>query len=167
MSIVVNCWNGRRYLTVEFIDICLSATSSSLDFYDFFGFSKVGSLHPRSKVPRRLLKVNQERLSSFLFWRKLKNLKALFSLILTSKEVKENAFANKTNELGPAWYNIAGKHHIHGLEENRLVIQIPRHFGHFVEPQERALRFERGQRKCSCIRGQIMPTRNSRNSGNQ
>ena len=151
MSIVVNCWNGRRYLTVEFIDIYLSATSSSLDFYDFFGFSKVGSLHPRSKVPRRLLKANQ----------------ILFSLILTSKEVKENAFANKTNELGPAWYNIAGKHHIHGLEENRLVIQIPRHFGHFVEPQERALRFERGQRKCSCIRGQIMPTRNSRNSGNQ
>ena len=49
--------------------------------------------HPRSKVPRRLLKANQESLSHFLFWRKLKNLKALFRLTLTSKEVKENAFA--------------------------------------------------------------------------
>ena len=28
------------------------------------------------KVPRRLLKANQESLSPFLFWRKLKNLKA-------------------------------------------------------------------------------------------
>ena len=44
--------------------------------------------HPRSKVPRRLLKANQESLSPFLFWRKLKSLKVLFSLILTSKEVK-------------------------------------------------------------------------------
>ena len=44
--------------------------------------------HPRSKVPLRLLKTNQESLSPFLFWRKLKSLKALFSLILTSKEVK-------------------------------------------------------------------------------
>ena len=51
--------------------------------------------HPRSKVPRRLL--NQESLSPFLFWRKLKNLKASFSLILTSKEVQKNAFANKNN----------------------------------------------------------------------
>ena len=49
--------------------------------------------HSRSVVPRRLLKANQESLSHFLFWRKLKNLKALFRLILTSKEVKENAFA--------------------------------------------------------------------------
>ena len=31
--------------------------------------------HPRSKVPRRLLQANQESLSPFLFWRKLKNLK--------------------------------------------------------------------------------------------
>ena len=31
--------------------------------------------HPRSKVPRRLLKANQESLSPFLFWRRLKNLK--------------------------------------------------------------------------------------------
>ena len=59
--------------------------------------------HPRSKVSRRLLKANQESLSPFLFWRRLKNLKGLFSLILTSKEVKQNALiANKTNELGPA-----------------------------------------------------------------
>ena len=59
--------------------------------------------NPRSKVPRRLLKANQESLSPFLFWRRLKNLKGLFSLILTSKEVKQNALiANKTNELGPA-----------------------------------------------------------------
>ena len=57
--------------------------------------------HPRSKVPSRLLKADKESLFHFLFWRKLRNLKALFSLILTSKEVKENAFANKTNELGP------------------------------------------------------------------
>ena len=45
--------------------------------------------HPRSKVPRRLLKANQESLSHFLFWRKLKNLKALFRLTLTSKEVNK------------------------------------------------------------------------------
>ena len=32
--------------------------------------------HPRSKVPRRPRKANQESLSPFLFWRKLKNLKA-------------------------------------------------------------------------------------------
>ena len=51
--------------------------------------------HPRSKVPRRLLKANQGSLSPFLFWRKLKNLNA-------SKELKEKAFANKTNELGLA-----------------------------------------------------------------
>ena len=56
--------------------------------------------HPRSKVPRRLLKANQESLSPFLFWRKLKNLKALFSLILTSK--RRSKKINKTNELGPA-----------------------------------------------------------------
>ena len=36
-----------------------------------------------------------------------------------------------------------------------------------VEPQERALRFERGQRKRSCIRGQIVPTRISKTTGNQ
>ena len=58
--------------------------------------------HPRSKVPRWLLKANQESLSPFLFWIKLKNLKALFSLTLTSKEVKEKAFANKTYEMGTA-----------------------------------------------------------------
>ena len=52
--------------------------------------------HPRSKVPSRLLKANKESLFHFLFWRKLRNLKALFSLILTSKEVKENAFATAT-----------------------------------------------------------------------
>ena len=32
----------------------------------------------------------------------LKKIKTPKSLILTSKEVKENAFANETNELGPA-----------------------------------------------------------------
>ena len=52
--------------------------------------------HPRSKVPSQLLKANEESLFHFLFWRKLRNLKALFSLILTSKEVKENAFATAT-----------------------------------------------------------------------
>ena len=57
--------------------------------------------HPRSKVPRRLLKANQESLSPSLFWTKLKKPISL-SLILTSKKVKENAFANKTNVLDPA-----------------------------------------------------------------
>ena len=41
--------------------------------------------HSRSVVPRRLLKANQESLSPSLCWRKLKNLKALFSLILQTK----------------------------------------------------------------------------------
>ena len=36
-----------------------------------------------------------------------------------------------------------------------------------VETQERALHFERGQRKCSCIRGQIFATRISKATGNQ
>ena len=33
--------------------------------------------HPRSKVPSRLLKANQESLTPFLFWRKLKKPKSL------------------------------------------------------------------------------------------
>ena len=33
--------------------------------------------HPRSKVPYRLLKANQESLTPFLFWRKLKKPKSL------------------------------------------------------------------------------------------
>ena len=48
--------------------------------------------HPRSKVPRRLPKANQESLSPFFSWRKLKNLKALLSRnkeLYASKEVKE------------------------------------------------------------------------------
>ena len=48
--------------------------------------------HPRSKVPRRLSKANQESLSPFFSWRKLKNLKALLSRnkeLYASKEVKE------------------------------------------------------------------------------
>ena len=52
--------------------------------------------HPRSKVPRRLLKANQESLSHFLFWRKLKNLKA-FDL----KRGQRKCFCNNTNELDP------------------------------------------------------------------
>ena len=120
--------------------------------------------HPRSKVPPRLLKTNQESLSPFLFRRKLKNLKAMFSLIWTSKEVKENAFARKLT----SWAQrdtTSGKHHKlfrcwDTLDKNKGPKSL-------VEPQERALRFERGQRKCSCIRGQIMPTRNSKTRGNQ
>ena len=54
--------------------------------------------HPRSKVPRRLLKANQESLSHFLFWRKLKNLKALFCL----KRGQRKCFCNNTNEMDPA-----------------------------------------------------------------
>ena len=49
--------------------------------------------HPRSKVRRWLL--NQESLSPLLFWRKLKNLKALFSLILTSKRSKKMVLPKK------------------------------------------------------------------------
>ena len=82
--------------------------------------------HPRSKVPRRLLKANQESLSHFLFWRKLKNLKA-FDL----KKVKENAFPTTLTSWTRGWTqrDTTLQEHIQGLEENRLVIQILRHFG--------------------------------------
>ena len=111
----------------------------------------------------------------FSLLEKIRKPKSLIYLILTSKEVKENAFANKINELGPVWYNIAGKH-IHSRTRRKslcysdpetLWTKIKDLKALFVEPQERALRFERGQRKCPCIRGQIMPTRNSKTTGNQ
>ena len=87
--------------------------------------------HPLSKVPSRLLKANKESLFHFLFWRKLRNLKALFSLILTSKEVKENAFATATLTSWAQCDTTLQENidHIQGLDENRLVIQILRHFG--------------------------------------
>ena len=54
--------------------------------------------HPRSKVPHLLLTKGKSRKSlSFSLLEKIKNLKALLSLILTSKEVRENAYTNKTN----------------------------------------------------------------------
>ena len=74
--------------------------------------------HSRSKVSRRLLKANQESLSPSLFWRKLKNLKALFTLIL---QTKLTSWAQRDT-------TSAKKNHIHGLDENRLVFQILRHF---------------------------------------
>ena len=48
-------------------------------------------------------------------------------------------------------------------KENRLVIQIQKALWRKLEPlfsrNKKALRFKRGQRKCACIRGQILPTR--------
>ena len=50
-------------------------------------------------------------------------------------------------------------------KENRLVIQIQKALWRTLEPlfsrNKKALRFKRGQRKCACIRGQILPTRNN------
>ena len=52
--------------------------------------------------------------------------------------------------------------------ENRLVIQIQKALWRKLEPlfsrNKKALRFKRGQRKCACIRGQILPTRNNNHS---
>ena len=48
-------------------------------------------------------------------------------------------------------------------KEIRLVIQIQKALWRKLEPlfsrNKKALRFKRGQRKCACIRGQILPTR--------
>ena len=55
----------------------------------------------------------------------LEKIKKPKSPILTSKEVKENAFANKLTSWAQRDAR-SGKHQIHGLEENRLVIQILR-----------------------------------------
>ena len=53
-------------------------------------------------------------------------------------------------------------------KENRLVIQIQKALWRKLEPlfsrNKKALRFKRGQRKCACIRGQILPTRNNNHS---
>ena len=55
----------------------------------------------------------------------LEKIKKPKSPILTSKEVKENSFANKLTSWAQRDAR-SGKHQIHGLEENRLVIQILR-----------------------------------------
>ena len=51
------------------------------------------------------------------------------------------------------------------IKENRLVIQIQGALWRKLQPlfsrNKKALRFKRGQRKCACIRGQILPTRNN------
>ena len=48
-------------------------------------------------------------------------------------------------------------------KENGLVIQIQKALWRKLEPlfcrNKKALRFKGGQRKCACIRGQILPTR--------
>ena len=50
-------------------------------------------------------------------------------------------------------------------KENRLVIQIQKTLWRKLETlfsrNKKALRFKRGQGKCACIRGQILPTRNN------
>ena len=53
-------------------------------------------------------------------------------------------------------------------KENRLVIQIQKAVWRKLETlfsrNKKALRFKRGQRKCACIRGQILSTRNNNHS---
>ena len=50
-------------------------------------------------------------------------------------------------------------------KEIRLLIQIQKALWRKLEPlfsrNKKALRFKSGQRKCACIRGQILPTRNN------
>ena len=84
--------------------------------------------HYRSKVPRRLLKANQESLSPSLFWTKLKNLLAL-ALFWPQKRSKKMLLQTKLTCWTQRDTTSAKKNHIHGLDENRLVFQILRHFG--------------------------------------
>ena len=57
----------------------------------------------------------KSRKSPFLFWEKLKSLKVLFHRLL---QTKLTSLAQRDTR--------SGKHQIHGLEKNRLVIQILR-----------------------------------------
>ena len=97
------------------------------------------------------------------------------SLILTSREVKENAFANETNELGPAWYKIRKTSHSRNrrkslsysdpetlwtkIKDLKTLLSHKKELYASKEVKENAPQ--------SCIRGQIMPTRNSKTTGNQ
>ena len=102
----------------------------------------------------------------------LKKIKTPKSLILTSKEVKENAFANETNELGPAWYKIKKTSNSRTrrkslsysdpetkIKDLKALLSHKKELYASKEVKETALQ--------SCIRGQIMPTRNSKTSGNE
>ena len=65
----------------------------------------------------------------------------------------------------------SAKHHIHGLEENRLVIQILRHWTKIKDLKallsHKTELYSSKERKCSCIRGQIMPTSRRENRENK
>ena len=89
------------------------------------------------------------------------------SIILTSKEVKENAFANETNELGPAWYKIKKPSNSRTrrkslsysdpetkIKDLKALLSHRKELYASKEVKENAFQ--------SCIRGQIMPTRNSK-----
>ena len=97
----------------------------------------------------------------------LKKIKTPKSLILTSKEVKENAFANESNELGPASYKIKKTSNSRTrrkslsysdpetkIKDLKALLSHKKELYASKEVKENALQ--------SCISGQIMPTRNSK-----
>ena len=75
--------------------------------------------------------------------------------------------AKTTDKLGPVWQNIARKLHIHRQkniafsysDQGGTLEKINQPTSLFSHKEEVYI-FKRGQRKCSCIRGQIMPTKN-------
>ena len=72
------------------------------------------------------------------------------------------------NELGPAWQKLKETITFTDKRISPLAIQIQEALWRRINNLKllfsrkgRDLRFKRGRRKCSCIRGQIMPTRNN------
>ena len=98
----------------------------------------------------------------------------VFLIRLTEQSVNNhlrefNIPQKNTNELGPAWH-IAGNHRILGQKKIAFSYSYPGGTSenklNDLKPYlvaRRALRFKRGQRKCSCIGGQILPTRINNN----
>ena len=99
----------------------------------------------------------------------------VFLIRLTEQSVNHhlrefNIPQKNTNELGPAWH-IAGNHRIRERKKIAFNYSDP---GRTLENKlndlkplflvaRRALLFKRGQRKCSCVGGQILPTRINNN----
>ena len=81
---------------------------------------------------------------------------------------KFNILQKIRNELGPAWQKLKETIPFTDKRISPLAIQIQKALWRrinnlllLLSGKGRDLRFKRARRKCSCIRGQIMPTRNN------
>ena len=81
---------------------------------------------------------------------------------------KFNIVQKILNEMGPAWQKLKETITFTDKRISPLAIQIQEALWRrlnnlklLFSRKGRDLRFKRGRRKCSCIRGQIMPTRNN------